>query len=329
MLQAVSFENFRCLRKVSLRLAPLTVLVGPNASGKSTVLEGLVVDRTLTARDAWWQDGQLPIRREFSFADNRVVRNESVEPRNTHWGAGTGTGVGYTYKRLHLDLARLRRPNQLQAEVSLCESGENLTNVFASLTRKEQIALAQNLCRMVPVFSDVEARPFQAGHHHLLFQDAFCHDVWYKASEVSDGTMLMLAFLLLQYQPSSPDLLAIEEPERGLHPYLLGKLVSFLRDLAHGHIGPRPIQILLATHSAELLEHLRPEEVRFLSRSTEDGSVIVEEAPTTSPEWEQAAISATGGTTLMKWATTCLPSTSAQWVPPRVSWQAVVTPARC
>lgn len=286
MLTAATFENFRCLRRVTVRLGPLTALVGPNASGKSTVLAGLAPDLRLTVRDAFRHDGDLTIVRELHQDDGTQVRHELLR----RWGEPWGT-ASLNYRRLRLDLARLREPNEVEAASALAEDGGNLVNAFASLSRKQQIALARQLSTLVPVIADVEARPLKAGQHQLLFQDAYSPDVWYEAAEVSDGTMLVLALLLLQHEraaASGPTLIAIEEPERGLHPYLLGQVVSFLRGLAHGEFGARPAQILLATHSAELLEHLRPEEVRFLTRSPEDGSVFVEEAPTSTPEWPQA-----------------------------------------
>lgn len=122
--------------------------------------------------------------------------------------------------------------------------------------------------------------------HTLRFHDRWSPDVTYGPNEVSDGTMLLLAFLVLQFQPQVPDLITIDEAERGFHPYLLGQYVDYLRKLSRGELGKQPIQVVLATHSAELLDHLRPEEVRFLSRSDEDGSVRVSEAPTESEDWE-------------------------------------------
>ena len=46
-LKSVHIENFRSLRKVDLPLKPLTVLVGPNASGKSNALRALHVLKRL------------------------------------------------------------------------------------------------------------------------------------------------------------------------------------------------------------------------------------------------------------------------------------------
>jgi predicted ATPase len=41
MIKQAFFSNFRALRNVDVPLGPLTVIVGPNASGKTTILKGL------------------------------------------------------------------------------------------------------------------------------------------------------------------------------------------------------------------------------------------------------------------------------------------------
>jgi predicted ATPase len=164
-------------------------------------------------------------------------------------------------------------------------NGGNLANVFGSLTRSQQADLAKQLCSLVPLFQDVDVVPVVAGEHALRFQDRWNSDLWYAPAQVSDGTMLLTAFLTLQYQDPPVTLLAIEEPERGLHPYLLEQLVAFLRRLARGEIGKAPIQVVLATHSPELLEYLEPQEVRFVERDPDDGSTVVKAIPSADPDW--------------------------------------------
>ncbi len=49
MIQKVSFRNFKAYRSLDLDLEPLTVIVGPNASGKTTLLQGLRIALGLAA----------------------------------------------------------------------------------------------------------------------------------------------------------------------------------------------------------------------------------------------------------------------------------------
>src|SRR5215467_3373785 len=41
MIESIEFTNFKALRKTSLPLTPFTLLLGPNGSGKTTVLQAL------------------------------------------------------------------------------------------------------------------------------------------------------------------------------------------------------------------------------------------------------------------------------------------------
>jgi predicted ATPase len=43
MLTKIKIENFKSIKKLDLELAPLTIFVGPNASGKSNVLEAIAI----------------------------------------------------------------------------------------------------------------------------------------------------------------------------------------------------------------------------------------------------------------------------------------------
>jgi predicted ATP-dependent endonuclease of OLD family len=97
----------------------------------------------------------------------------------------------------------------------------------------------------------------------------------------------MVAFLLLAHQAPAVDILVIEDPEHGLHPFLLGELVGILRSLAEGKLTGRPMHVVLTTHSPTVLDFSKPEELRVLNRQ-EDGSVDIVELPTDTEHWRQA-----------------------------------------
>jgi predicted ATPase len=292
VIRKVHFKNFRCLRDVELTLEPLTVLVGPNSSGKTSVLEGL---RPLSydVPDFWRHDLTQHISIEWRYQDDttrKITFGRSELPNSINAKRRQiqlGSHPTHKVQSLSLDLPTLRSENTLMVASRLNRTGDNLTNVFASLTRQQQSAVAKELCRLVPMFSDVDLQPTMEGRHRLRFQDRWNPDLWLAPKQVSDGTMLLLAFIVLQHQDPTPELITIEEPERALHPYLLDELIQMLRKMSTGEIGKKAVQVVLATHSAELLEYVRPEEVRFLTRSHEDGSVRVNQAATDTPNWRR------------------------------------------
>lgn len=57
MIRKVSFRNFKAYRSLDLELEPFTVLVGPNASGKTTLLEGLQLASQLSAAGVEGHEG--------------------------------------------------------------------------------------------------------------------------------------------------------------------------------------------------------------------------------------------------------------------------------
>jgi predicted ATPase len=274
VIDSIKIENFRCIRSAEIKLAPLTVFVGPNGSGKSTIVDALDAEHSRGGLSTW--------RRQAGQFRFEVVSSGSRQK----WGPGHGP---YSAQILHLQPSLLRQENVVQRAERLTMDGSNLANVFATLTRRDQEALSKSLCTLVPVIGDVDVLPTESGgRHQLRFQDRWDPSVWYSPNEVSDGTMLVTAFLTLQYQPTPVDLLAIEDAEHALHPYLLSELVKLLRKLATGQLGPRTIQVVATTHSAELLDYLAPEEVRFVSRDPNDGGVVVEAINTTRPDWQGA-----------------------------------------
>jgi predicted ATPase len=278
MIETLHIENFRCLRDVKMTLGPFTVLVGANASGKSSAIASL--EFACTGNDHWGRLYSKPIRVTIE-GDGRTKNVRTYKD-----GGTTGEGTWWpNIQVLRLDPGHIQQSAQVQESRRIEATGSGLPNLFATLTRKEQDQVAHQFGELVPMFQDVAVRPQGGGNHRFVFQDRWKADLWYEPQQVSDGTLLILAYLLLPYQTPVPDLVAIEEPERGLHPFLLGEVVSTLRKLATGQLGTKPVQIILATHSADLLEHVDPSEVRFFHRRQDTGETVVREAPTTNPDW--------------------------------------------
>jgi predicted ATPase len=91
------------------------------------------------------------------------------------------------------------------------------------------------------------------------------------ARQVSDGVLLVLAYLTTMYLPQPPQLMLVEEPENGIHPGRLKDVLSILRELVSEQ---SQTQIVLTTHSPYVVDLFQPDEVT-LCQMEGDGSVSV------------------------------------------------------
>jgi predicted ATPase len=144
----------------------------------------------------------------------------------------------------------------------LSRTGDNLANVIEYLGEQHPDRLDHIftvLRRRVPRIEKVLAEAMPDGRLLLTIKDAPFEDP-ILARFASDGTLKMLAYLVLLYDPSPPPFIGIEEPENFLHPRLLYELAEECRTAAERG------QLLVTTHSPFFLNALRPEEVRVLYR---------------------------------------------------------------
>jgi predicted ATPase len=151
------------------------------------------------------------------------------------------------------------------AEERLSQSGDNLANVIQYLHEEHPERLNkifETLKRRVPRIEEVTSRPLDDGRLLLQVKDApFSSPV--LARFASDGTLKVLAYLILLYDPVPPQLIGIEEPENYLHPRLLPELAE------ECDMASERTQLIVTTHSPFFIDRLRPEQVRVLYRGAD------------------------------------------------------------
>ncbi|WP_352499845.1 AAA family ATPase [Mesorhizobium sp. M0058] len=77
MFTRLSFENYRAFKKGSLRIAPITILVGANSIGKSSILQiPLLFKQTLDQTDHKYQAALKIHGKDVSFGSARQVFNK-------------------------------------------------------------------------------------------------------------------------------------------------------------------------------------------------------------------------------------------------------------
>ena len=200
-----------------------------------------------------------------------------------------------SYRLVHLDSARLREPSERIGSDTLDPDASNLPTVLANLPGPTLGEIRADLVSLVPGVSSFEIVPDG---------DSFRIDFEFSGGErlparlVSDGTLRILALLTaLRVEPRSA-MIGVEEPENGVYPGRLRKLVEYMQEIAEQdrEDGGSPTQLVLTTHSPVVLAALRsrPELLRFVDLVRRDGQLATRArtvSPTPGPDRGQLSIS--------------------------------------
>lgn len=165
----------------------------------------------------------------------------------------------------YLSVDDTRGQPEAGAQERLSKTGDNLANVVQYLQDRHPDELTKifaTLSRRIPRLEKVLSEPLGDGRLLLRIKDApFTEPILSRFA--SDGTLKMLAYLVVLNDPSPPQFIGIEEPENFLHPRLLLELAEECR-AATGRS-----QLLVTTHSPFFLDGVKAEEARILYRDTE------------------------------------------------------------
>lgn len=163
----------------------------------------------------------------------------------------------------YLSIDDTRSQPEAGPQERLSKTGDNLANVIQFLKEQHPRALERifsALQRRVPRLERVIADAMPDGRLLLQIKDApFEQPVMSRFA--SDGTLKLLSYLVVLYDPDPPQFIGVEEPENFLHPRLLQELAEECRS------ATRHSQLFITTHSPFLLNGLRPDEVRVLYRN--------------------------------------------------------------
>ena len=167
----------------------------------------------------------------------------------------------------------LRDPQKVAASQPLATAGENLASTLRDMIQKKSRFLPDlksALTFAVPGVQDI--RVSHAGSYYVVELN---HErdggnergSWFDLSQESDGTIRLLALLTALFQDPAPSLIGMEEPELAIHPGAMAVLSDTMKEAALRG------QVLVATHSPDLIDRLPIESIRAVT--AEDGSTKV------------------------------------------------------
>jgi predicted ATPase len=179
-----------------------------------------------------------------------------------------------SWRFLQFDPSVIRQPSKQTAAPDRLEpDGNNLARVLGRMlqtgadgTLKE---IAQHLDELIGGINAITPRFLESTREWELTFDTR-RDGPISARVVSDGTIRMTALLTAILDPEARGLICFEEPENGVHPQRLRKLMallpSFATDLIDPHEQPPLRQMIVNSHSPVVLASVPETSVLFADR---------------------------------------------------------------
>ncbi|KYF93426.1 hypothetical protein BE17_22220 [Sorangium cellulosum] len=157
----------------------------------------------------------------------------------------------------------LRAPQLPDPSKPMSSKGSNWASILRALDRSawgtELVAALGRIAADIDEYRVTQAGGFLIPEfRHGL--DTQGRERWHGAAQESDGTLRVAALLTALFQDPAPALLGFEEPELGVHPGAIPLLFDFLKEASTRS------QILLTTHSPDLLDLVPIDDIRVVER---------------------------------------------------------------
>ncbi len=157
--------------------------------------------------------------------------------------------------------ANIKRTWKIDDNYYLRSDGGNLAAYLYMLREKHEPyyrKIISTIRLAAPQFKDFDLNPLRLDPDRIIlnWRDKY-QDYLFGPHQISDGLLrfMTLATLLLQPSDLQPDIIVIDEPELGLHPYAMSLLGGMIYEVAQDK------QIIIATQSVNLLDQFEPEDV--------------------------------------------------------------------
>jgi len=286
MIASIVFRNFKALRAARLELAPFNLVIGPNGSGKTSLIQALLQLRSLARlplaapepTHAEWPEIVFRFSPPYETLSARVACVSDVvcdllevTPANAPGWPALREEIG-RIRAYALDHEAMAKPARLSDGIELTANGSNLAAVLVAWRQREPRAFAAfvtEMLRLMPEFTrfDFIEHSDQSVELGLMLGEG----ERVAADDLSQGTLYLIAILTLAFNPAGASLVCLEEADRGIHPRMLREVRDMLYRLSYPAslgLSRTSVQVIATTHSPYLVDLLRehPEEIVISSK---------------------------------------------------------------
>ncbi len=267
MITRVEIQNYRSIVNASIDLAPFTLLIGANGTGKSNFLQLL--------KEAPELYRTQPRPKHLNHPSTKQQITFTLDHGRT---IGIGEGTYYTgnleglqnVSVFSVDPANAGRSEELTIQPVVHEDGSGVVQVLDSLKTGDREDLfdliVSTLEEYVPEIERLSFIPGQATKQLQVREKNIAKPM--PVSQLSSGTRLVLTILTILFQERPPSLICIEEIDRELHPRLFGQIVQLCFDMANKDGTP---QIIATTHNPYMVDQFKDNEAAVIIVEKKDG----------------------------------------------------------
>lgn len=161
-----------------------------------------------------------------------------------------------------------KRGASITAKAELEESGSNLSLVLSKIIEDShrKNSLGNLIVDLLPFVRKLKIQRMPDNSMLFKLQERYLGNKYLPASLLSDGTINVTALVVALYFQPRP-ITIIEEPERNIHPELLGKVVQMMKQ------APQK-QVIVTTHNPEVVKGVSLEQILLIYRDREGFSTI-------------------------------------------------------
>ena len=157
-------------------------------------------------------------------------------------------------------LAKAATP--IVGKTNLDPDGKNLAIILNNiLNNKKNKSIFLSLIKdLLPFIDGVAVK--DTGDKSLItnLAETYSNKKYIPAHLLSDGTINATALVIALYFGGDP--IIIEEPERNIHPYLISKIISMMKDVSER----QKKQVIVTTHNPEVVKYAGIENILFVKR---------------------------------------------------------------
>jgi predicted ATPase len=261
VLNKIHINNFLSLHDVELPIKSLTILVGPNASGKSNILKALKLLKEMVlegpptigeAQSMFWAGVANSINFQLQAHLGKKLISYKLDLRIAR------SKSQFYFEELIVDGIKVISAEKGKGEIR----DEDNKNPIPYRSTKLALGSAGAYGRkpvtnaLANFIREWEFDDFNPYVRHASMRDiTLLRKMVSPLDSVSDETLPLIAYYVLLNQPEVPSLIAIEEPEWNLHPDLFIELGRLLKKLS------QRTQVIIITYSSQLLDIFNAEDL--------------------------------------------------------------------